>query len=211
MRKASPHPSRRPFRPPQNEGAGRKPHPEEPARAGVPKDEGDFILVGRFGAPQGVRGEIRIKSFTRDPLAIAAYGPLWDGERERRVLHARPLREDMIAATLEGVTDRDAAAALTGRDLYLRRAALPPPEEEEFYVADLIGLAAVDEAGAAIGVVRDVLNYGAGDILEVAPPEGETLLFPFTKAVVPAIDMAGRRLVLVPPVEDGENERVEER
>jgi 16S rRNA processing protein RimM len=164
-----------------------------------------LILVGRIGAAQGVRGEVRIKSFTGDPKAIASYGPLTDadGRRAFRLSKVRVLRDDMLVATLEGIGDRDAAAVLTGTDLYVRRENLPTPDDDEVYVADLIGLSAFDEAGLAIGTVVDVQNFGAGDILEVAPVAGgETLLVPFTKASVPDIDLKARRIVVVVPRED---------
>lgn len=164
----------------------------------------NLILVGRFGAAQGVRGEVRVKSFTQDPMALASYGPLTDGAgRNFTLLRARVLREDMLVASVEGVSDRDTAQALTGTDLYARRENLPAPDEDEVYVADLIGLEALTPAGERIGTVQDVLNFGAGDILEVAPEKGDTLLFPFTKAVVPVVDVPARKLVICLP-EDAE-------
>jgi 16S rRNA processing protein RimM len=163
---------------------------------------GSRILIGRFGAPHGVRGEVRLKSFASEPRAIATFGALLDADgRSYQIEHCRPVKDDIVVARIAGVRDRDAAAALTNRDLYVDRAALPPPDEDEFYLADLIGLAAVLADGAPYGVVRDVLNYGAGDILEIATPEGQTALLPFTKAVVPTIDVQGRRVIVAPPVE----------
>lgn len=161
------------------------------------------ILVGRFGAAHGVRGEVRLQSFTQEPMAIARYGALAtkDG-RPVRLTGARPLKDAMLVVRVEGVADRAAAEALRHVELYLDRSALPPPDEDEFYVADLIGLEAVDAEGAALGTIVDVPNYGGGDLVEVRPPGGgETRLFPFTKAVVPAIDMASRRVTIVPPKE----------
>ncbi len=107
----------------------------------------------------------------------------------------------MIVVRVEGVTNREAAAALTGVELYARRSQLPPPDADEFYYDDLIGLAAVTAQGAAVGRVVAVLNHGAGDILEIAAEGGETLLLPFTKAVAPEIDFAARRIVVAPPSE----------
>jgi 16S rRNA processing protein RimM len=163
-----------------------------------------LIALGRFGAPQGVRGEIRVKSYTGDPQAIGAYGPLTDAAGARRfvVKPVRALRDDMLVARVEGVLTRDAAEALNGVELYARRSQLPPPEADEFYHSDLVGLEAVTPAGEALGWVTAILNHGAGDILEIAPPDGgETLLLPFTRAVAPEIDFAGRRIVVVPPAE----------
>jgi 16S rRNA processing protein RimM len=178
----------------------RKP-PPAPAREG-------FVLLGRFGAAHGVRGEIRLQSFTNDPLAIANYGELYDASGARRfaLAHVRPRGKDMFVARLMGVSDRAGAEALTGVELFLPREKLPPPEEDEFYLADLEGLRAETADGAVLGRVVAVRNFGAGDILEIAPPEGETLLFPFTKAVVPVVDIAGGRVVIEPPRETGEEE-----
>jgi 16S rRNA processing protein RimM len=161
------------------------------------------ILVGRFGAPHGVRGEVRVKSFTADPLALASYDGLTDasGARAFRFESARLVKDDMLVVRVEGVRDRTAAEALTNGDLYLPRAALPQTEEDEFYVADLIGLDVVDVAGAPFGRVRDVLNYGAGDILDIERGEGASLLVPFTKTAVPHVDMKARRVVVDPPTE----------
>jgi 16S rRNA processing protein RimM len=182
----------------------------------------DFILMGRFGSPHGVRGDIRLQSFTADPRAIASYGPLFDNSGARRFVLAnvRPQVKDMLVARVEGVGDRAGAQALTGVELFLPRECLPPPEEDEFYLADLEGLRAETADGAVLGRVVALRNFGAGDILEVAPlahdPEkltdfsdkimrkkagGETLLFPFTKAVVPIVDVAGGRVVIAPPEE----------
>jgi 16S rRNA processing protein RimM len=160
------------------------------------------VLVGRFGAPHGVRGEIRLQSFTQDPAAIATYGPLLAGSRAFSLASLRPLKDNLFVARVVGIETREAAEALTHVGLHIPRAALPPPDDDEFYLADLIGLAAVDASGAPLGTVIAVPNYGAGDILEIAPlAGGETLLFPFTKAVVPTLDVAARRLTIVPPLE----------
>ncbi len=170
------------------------------------------LLLGRFGAPHGVRGEIRLHSFTGDPLAITTYDGLTDkiGARGFKLLSVRPQGKDMLVAKVEGVDDRAGAEALNGVELYLPRELLPAPDEEEFYVADLIGLRAETREGAEIGVIVAVRNFGAGDILEIAPVAGgETLMFPFTKAVVPTVDLSAGRVVIAPPaeVEDDEEER----
>ena len=161
------------------------------------------ILVGRFGAPHGVRGEIRLKSFTADPSAIGDYEVLRDetGARSFRIESVRPIKDDMVVARLAGVRDRNAAEALTNLDLYIDRSELPPPHEDEFYHSDLIGLRAELQDGSPFGTVLRVLNFGAGDILEIATTSGDTVLLPFTKAVAPTVDIAGGRVVVVPPVE----------
>jgi 16S rRNA processing protein RimM len=163
-----------------------------------------LIALGVFGAPQGVRGEVRVKSYTRDPKAIAAYGALTDGRGIARFVleSARLLRDDMLVARVAGVATREAAAALTGNELFARREQLPPPEEDEFYYDDLIGLAATTRDGVAFGRVVALSNYGAGDILEIMPEAGgEPLLLPFTKAVAVAIDFAGGRILIELPDE----------
>ena len=177
------------------------------------------VLLGRFGAPHGVRGEIRLQSFTSDPLAIAAYDGLTDksGTRHFRLRAVRPQGKDMLVAQVEGVDDRAGAEALSRVELYVARDKLPAPEEDEFYIADLIGLRAESAEGEAMGVVVAVRNFGAGDILEIAPAQGpenlsddeaprrkhgdETLLLPFTKATAPIIDVKAGRVVVVPPTE----------
>ena len=126
------------------------PHPSASPTPSPARGEGKLIALGVFGAPQGVRGEVRIKSYTRDPKAIAAYGPLTDGRGARFVLESvRLLKDEMLVARLEGIANREAAAALTGVELFARREQLPPPDEDEFYYDDLVGLAAVSRDGRA--------------------------------------------------------------
>jgi 16S rRNA processing protein RimM len=163
------------------------------------------ILVGRFGAAQGVRGEVRVKSFTADPLALASYKGLTDqaGTRSFVIEAARAVKDDMIVVRLAGLRDRNGAEALTNTDIYIARDALPPPDDDEFYVADLVGLRVELADGSLFGKVRTVLNFGAGDIIEVEPPAGvgETKLLPFTAAAVPVVDVRGGRIVVAPPDE----------
>jgi 16S rRNA processing protein RimM len=161
------------------------------------------ILVGIFGAPHGVRGEVRLKSFTGDPMAIADYPRLADesGARPFKITAARPVKDDMLIVRVDGVGDRTAAEKLTNVSLSIAREDLPPPDEDEFYNADLIGLRAETRDGAALGVIAAVLNFGAGDILDVRPDAGENILLPFTKKVVPVVDIAGERVIVEPPEE----------
>jgi len=154
------------------------------------------ILVGEIGRPHGVRGLVKLRSFTADPAAIASYGPLTDESGSRRFVLTL-LSEGL--ARIEGVTDRDAAQRLTGTRLYVERDQLPEPEEDEFYFADLIGLRAETAAGQALGTVRAVEEHGAGTFLVLdGPPER---LIPFTRACVPVVDLDGGRLVVEPPEE----------
>lgn len=163
-----------------------------------------LVLLGRFGAPHGVRGEVRLQSYTSDPLAIASYGVLADrsGAKSFELLSVRPQGKDMLVAKVAGVDDRKGAEALNGVELYLPREKLPAPEESEFYIADLIGLRTESSDGTLIGHIVAVRNFGAGDVLEVAPAAGgETLMFPFTRAVVPTVDLSVGCVVIEPPAE----------
>jgi 16S rRNA processing protein RimM len=157
------------------------------------------VLVGAIAGAFGVRGEVRLKSFCAEPAAIAGYAPLVaeDG-RAFGVTLVRPLA-GAFAARLTGVADRDAAEALRGARLYAPRDRLPPLGEDEFYHADLIGMEAVDPGGGPLGRVRAVHDHGAGDLIEIARPGGRDLLVPFTRAAVPTVDLAARRMVVDPP------------
>jgi 16S rRNA processing protein RimM len=162
------------------------------------------IAVGVFGAPHGVRGEVRLKSYTGDPMAIADYAPLTDKTGERRFVlkSARLFKDDLLVVALQGVNDRDQAATLTRMELFVEREQLPEADEDEFYHADLIGLRALDEQRAEIGIISAVHDFGAGDILDIKPASGgASLLLPFTKAIVPQIDLAKGTLTLVLPDE----------
>ncbi len=163
----------------------------------------ELVLVGKFGAAHGIKGEVRLQSFTGDPAAIKSYGPLSDVKGRQFILTSlRPVKGDLFVARVEGIRDRTAAEALVNLELFVPRAALPPPDEDEFYLADLIGLDARDLSGSRVGTILNLLNFGGGDILEVVPEGGgETLLLPFTKEVVPEIDLAHRFVTIVPPVE----------
>jgi 16S rRNA processing protein RimM len=160
--------------------------------------------MGVFGAPQGVRGLTRIKSLTGDPKAIGAYGPLTDsaGARVFAFDALRLLKDDMLVARVAGVSTREAAAALTGVEIFARRDQLPKPGEDEFYYADLIGLDAFDAVGRRLGRIVSLSNYGAGDILEIVPEGGgETLLLPFTQRIARTIDFDAGRIIIRPPRE----------
>ena len=161
------------------------------------------ICVARIGAAHGVRGAVKLWTFTEDPLAVKHYGPLStkDGARQFEVTHVREAKDHLVA-TLKGVASREDAERLNGIELYVARDKLPATDEDEFYHADLIGLAAVTQQGDALGRIIAVHNYGAGDISEIAPNGGgETKLLPFTNAVVPTVDLAAKRVIIALPDE----------
>jgi 16S rRNA processing protein RimM len=164
------------------------------------------ICVAQIGGAHGLRGEVKLKSFTADPKAVMNYGPLSseDGSASFEIEAVRPAKGHLIAR-LRGIDDRDAAERLTHLKLFIARDRLPPPAADEFYHADLIGLAAVTADGTEIGTVLAVHDFGAGDILELRPAAGgATILLPFTEAVVPRIDITGGRIVVVPPEANSE-------
>jgi len=158
------------------------------------------VLLGEIGAAQGLKGEVRLRSYTAEPAAIGRYGTLYD-ERGRAIeIESVRVTPKALIARIKGVTTREAAEALNRTKLYVDRARLPAREEEEWYHTDLVGLAAVDRGGERIGVVVAVQNFGAGDLIEVKPDKGgATVLVPFTRDAVPEVDVEGGRLVLAPP------------
>jgi 16S rRNA processing protein RimM len=159
---------------------------------------GDRVCLGQIGAAHGVRGEVRLRSFTADPAAIASYGPL--ESEDGRIFEIETMRpaKDHFVATLAGIADRDAAERLVNIKLYVPRKRLPAPDEpDEFYHADLIGLAVVDRSGQQRGTVIAIHNFGAGDLIEVRPDTGDkTELLPFDEANVPMVDLAAGRIVV---------------
>ena len=165
------------------------------------------ICVARIGAAHGVRGAVKLWTFTEDPFAVKEYGPLTtkDGARQFEVTHVREAKDHLVA-TLKGIATREDAERLNGLELYIAREKLPETDDDEYYHADLIGLAAVNAANEPLGRVTAIHNFGAGDIIEIAPPKGDTMLLPFTNAVVPTVDLAGRRVVIELPEEiEGED------
>ena len=160
------------------------------------------ICVARIGAAHGVRGAVKLWTFTEDPLAVERYGPLLtkDGARQFELTSAREGKGHLIAV-LKGVTTREQAERLNGVELFVAREKLPATDDNEYYHADLIGLAAVTTTDEPLGRVVAIHNFGAGDILEIAPPQGATVLLPFSNAVVPTVDLAGGRVVIEMPGE----------
>jgi 16S rRNA processing protein RimM len=158
------------------------------------------VCVGVVTGPQGVQGAVRIKSFTEVPEDIASYGPLADEVGRRRFeLRLLGTAKGVVIASLSEVENRNQAEALRGVRLYLPRAALPQTEAEEYYHADLIGLEAVLGDGTPVGRVRAIHDFGAGDTLELTRPGASSVMVPFTRAVVPVVELTEKRLVLDPP------------
>ncbi|MDA1091291.1 MAG: ribosome maturation factor RimM [Proteobacteria bacterium] len=170
----------------------------------------DRVCIGAIAGVRGLKGEVRIKSFTADPNDVAAYGPVSteDGETSYRIkvtAHAKGL----VIARLDGIADRDAAEALKGARLYVAKDVLPEPEEGEYYHADLIGLTAETEDGEHLGTVKAVHNFGASDILEIGAGgdnDKDDLMVPFTADTVPVVDIEKARIVvkLQPVLEAGD-------
>jgi 16S rRNA processing protein RimM len=160
------------------------------------------ICVARIGAAHGVRGAVKLWTFTEDPLAVKHYGPLTtrDGRRQFEVTHVRATKDHLVA-TLKGVASREDAERLNGIELYIAREKLPDTDDDEYYHVDLIGLNAVNAANEPLGRVVAIHNFGAGDIIEIAPAHGPTMLLPFTNAVVPTVDLNGGRVVIELPQE----------
>jgi 16S rRNA processing protein RimM len=171
--------------------------------ASQPEKARSLVTVAVVGAAHGIKGEVRVKPLTGDPMAIRAYGPLeaadgrrFEVESARAAAGSSP---DMLVVRFRGIANRAEAEALNGLELAVPRDRLPEPETDEFYHADLIGLAVSTVGGDALGTVIAVQNFGAGDLLEIAPRAGPTILIPFTRAAVPVVDAAGGRVVVDPP------------
>ncbi len=163
-------------------------------------DERTHVCVGAIAGAHGIRGEVKVKSFTSDPLDVGAYGPVLTDRGARLVLLPLRVQGQAVVARIEGVADRNAAEALRGRRLYVPRSALPATEDEdEFYHADLLGLAVVDGAGEVLGKVASIQDFGAGDMIEVAFEGGASAFLAFTREIVPVVDIAAGRLVAHPP------------
>ncbi len=161
----------------------------------------DVLLAAVIGA-QGLKGEVKVKAFTSEPVAVANYGGLHTKDGRRfTVTAARATKPDEAILAFAEIADRTAAESLKGTELYVTRDALPPTDEDEFYHADLIGLRAEDETGRVLGTVHAILNYGAGDVIEIARPDGDTVLLPFTRETVPQIEIAQGRIQVAVPEE----------
>jgi len=164
----------------------------------------DRICVARIGAAHGVRGEVKLWSFTEDPAAVATYGPLetQDGAQRFEIEALRPAKDHFVAR-IAGVVDRDAAEKLRNLELFIPRTRLPKIDDADtFYHADLIGLEVVTLDGTQVGTVHALHNFGAGDIIEIVPiGSGDPLMLPFNETTVPTIDLAAKQIVIVAPLE----------
>ena len=155
-----------------------------------------LICIGVVAGAHGVRGLVRVKTFTERAEAIAAYGPVTDDRGRSFQIELKGPAKGGVVVALPGVDDRDAAEAMRGQRLYVPRDAMPAAEEDEFYHADLIGLAAVAQDGRTLGVVVAVHEHGSAPVLEIRPDEGESRLIPFTHEAVPTVDLPGGRLTI---------------
>jgi len=182
-----------------------KPDAEAPPEGVLPATDPSLVQMGEFGRAHGLNGEIRLKSYTGIPQAIASYGPLLGADGRRIELtdirQAGGASPDLLVVRVKGITDRNGAEALNRLALYLPRERLgTTQDDDEFFTADLVGLDVLDTNGTHLGTVADVPNYGGGDLIEIRPAlGGATALLPFTKAFVPELDIAGGRIVVDPP------------
>ena len=161
----------------------------------------DRVIVGAIGGAFGVHGEVRLKSFCADPQAIADYAPLHTdrGQSFAQVILTGQIKNG-FTARLDGVITKEEADALRNVSLYADRAQMPSLPDDEYYYADLIGLTVLDTGGATLGTVKNVMDHGAGDLLEIAVPgASETVLLPFTAAAVPTVDLESARIIADPP------------
>ncbi len=160
----------------------------------------DRVCLGAFAGAHGVKGEAKVKTFTEAPENIAAYGPVETEKGDRRfsLRFLRPMKDGFALVRAPEIKSREEAEALKGERLYVNRSALPNPQEDEFYLDDLVGLSAFDETGAPIGLVKAVYNFGADDLLELGdiPDKKGVRLIAFTKENVPIVDLANDRLTV---------------
>lgn len=165
------------------------------------------ILLGVVIGAQGLKGEVKVKTFTESPERLGAYGALHAKDGRKFVVHtARAAKPDIAVVRFDGVGDRNAAETLKGLELFVARDALPPTDDEEFYHADLIGLAVHDSEGRVLGTVSTIHNFGAGDVIAIARSDGSDMILPFSHAVVPTIDVKAGFVVVAVPEEAEDDE-----
>lgn len=160
------------------------------------------ILLGAVIGAHGLKGEVKVKTFTHSPEKLGAYGPLAtkDG-RVFTVTQLRGVKPDEAVVRFAEIADRNASEALKGTELFVPRAALPAAEADEFYHADLVGLRAEDAEGRVLGTVSGIHNFGAGDVIELTRDDGDSVMLPFTREVVPAIEIEAGRVIIAAPEE----------
>jgi 16S rRNA processing protein RimM len=169
----------------------------------------DVLLAAVIGA-QGLKGAVKVKLFTEAPQALSSYGPLRDAQgRKYEITAFRAGKPGEAVISFSGIDERTAAEALKGTELFVAREALPVTAEEEFYHADLIGLEVQDSEGRVLGKVAAIHNYGAGDVIEIARADGDSILLAFTRETVPIIDIAGGRIVVAVPEDDEDTDHVD--
>ena len=172
------------------------------------------VLMARIGAPHGVRGQVRVKPFNEDPMALDTFGPLVTSDGRRLTITDLRAQKTVLVVSFAEVTTREDAERLNGVDLHVDRSAIPEPDDEDdFLVTDLVGLDVIDPSGERIGTLAAVFDFGAGDILEIAPDRGRRFMVAFERDTVPEIDIASGQLTLVRPseVEAEANERTRKR
>jgi 16S rRNA processing protein RimM len=160
------------------------------------------ILLGVIGGAHGIKGEVRIKSFTEDPTDIKAYGPLFDAKGNKFTVRTARVQKNVVVATIAEVTDRNAAERLNGTELFVDRSVLPEDDEDAFFQADMVGMAVETLAGEPVGTVIAFHDFGAGEVVEIKPERGASVMIPFSEAAVPEIDIE-RGIMLVEPVAAG--------
>jgi 16S rRNA processing protein RimM len=164
---------------------------------GTAAESRDRVLLGVVVNAHGIKGEVKVKTFTAAPERIAAYGPLaTESGRPLVIAQLRAGRGGEAIVRFDGVSDRNSAEALKGEGLYVARSALPEPEAGSFYLADLIGLRAEDANGTLLGHVQAMHNFGAGDVLEIAMVNGDSEFLPFSDSAVPVVDVARGRIIV---------------
>ena len=160
------------------------------------------ILLGVVGGAHGIKGEVRIKSFTEDPTDIKAYGPLFDAKGNKYTIRTARIQKNVVVVTINEIADRNGAELLNGTELFVDRSALPEDDEDEFYQSDIVGMAVESVDGAAIGTVIAFHDFGAGEVIEIKPERGSSVMIPFSEAAVPDIDVE-RRVMIVEPLAAG--------
>lgn len=159
----------------------------------------DPVLLGVVGGAHGIKGEVRIRSFTADPTDIGAYGPLVDAKGNRYTIRSARVQKTVVVAAIAEVRDRNHAERLNGTELFVDRSVLPDEDDEDaFFQTDLIGLAAIGVSGEAIGTVIAIHDFGAGDVVEIRPERGATVMIPFSEAAVPEIDIEAGTMTVEP-------------